>query len=185
MLGVSLLSHEVRLLDVLAIRIGCCHTKLREFVVGAKLLVVAIAVGIVQRGRGRPPFADVPRGGEGVVVLPEVIGDLVPVGTVNHRVALRDIVAIGIPDEVTVSIISQILIERVVLAQPHVPQILVGLDACLDAIGAVHQTHIVVACCDTVPGLTRTLEVSDVLIAEHEIVGCQPGESSVVGAAAP
>ena len=119
------------------------------------------------------------------MILPEVVDGLFPEGAVSHLIASRDIVAVGILGEVSFRIVGQVLIERVKLAQTNVPHILVGLDACIDAIGTIHQTHIIVACGDTIPGLSCTLEVTDVLIAEHEIIRCQPGKTSVVGAAAP
>ena len=60
MLCQTFLTNEVRLLDLITLFVLHAQTKLRELVVGTELLVVAIAIGIVQRGRGRPVVVDVP-----------------------------------------------------------------------------------------------------------------------------
>ena len=84
----TFLADEVCLLDIVAVCVLHAQTKLREFVVRAELLVVAVAIGIVQRGGCGPTVVDGPRSGEDVVVLPEVIGGLVPIAAVGHLVAL-------------------------------------------------------------------------------------------------
>ena len=110
-LGQPLLAHEVGLLDIVAL--GICHeqSELREFVAGTELGVVAVAVGVVQRGGRRPVGVDIPGGSENVVVLPEVVRRLVPEGAVAHLVAGCLIVAAGILGKVAVSIIYQCLVE--------------------------------------------------------------------------
>ena len=90
----ALLTDKVCLLDLVALSILHAQTKLREFVVGAELLVVAVAIGIVQRGGRRPVVVDIPRGREDVMVLPEVIRRLVPIAAVAHLVALGAICTI-------------------------------------------------------------------------------------------
>ena len=84
----TFLADEVCLLDIVAFSVLHAQTELRKFVFGAELLVVTVAIGIVQRGGCGPAIVDGPRSGEDVVVLPEVIGGLVPVAAVGHLVAL-------------------------------------------------------------------------------------------------
>ena len=78
MLRQAFFSHEVGLLDILAVGICCHQPELREFIIGTELLVVTESVGIVQRGRGGPTVAELKCRREDVVVLPEVIGRFVP-----------------------------------------------------------------------------------------------------------
>ena len=112
------------------------------------------------------------------MVLPEVIGGFVPIAAVVQLIARCGIVAVGI-----FFVTSQVFVQRVVLAQTSVPHILVGLDASVDTVSSVHQTHIVVACCYAVPSLTGFFKVSDVLITNLELVA-NPGESAIVRTAA-
>ena len=113
------------------------------------------------------------------MVLPEVIGGLWPVAAVVHLIAGCRIVAISI-----FFVASQVFVKRIVFAQTCIPHILVGLDASVATISAVHQTHIVVAGSYTVPSLTGFFKVSDILIAYLELIA-NPGESAVVRTAAP
>ena len=93
---------------------------------------------VVKRCHRAPLAVDVPRGGEQVVALPKVIGGLVPQGTVRHRVAFGDVLAISSAGEVAVFVVGEHLVERVVAAETGVPHVLIGLDASLCAVGAVH-----------------------------------------------
>ena len=180
----SLLAHEVRPLDVVPVTVGRRESKLRELVVRTELTIVAAPVGIVQRGGCGPTVADVPRGGEDVMVLPEVVGGLVPVRTVGHLVARRDIVSVGVLGEVALVVVGQVFVEGVKLTQPGVVHIFIGLDTRLSAVGAVHQREVVVTGRHAVPGLARLLEVADVLIADLEVVA-QPRQTAVVRARTP
>ena len=83
----------------------------RQFVLIAELLVVAIAVGVVQRGRSGPVLVDVPSRRQDVVVLPEVVGGLVPQRAIGKLIAFRLIVAVSIPNEKTVLVGNQTLVE--------------------------------------------------------------------------
>ena len=113
------------------------------------------------------------------MVLPEVVSRLVPVAAVGHLVALRHVVAVGILGEVSVSIVDERLVEGVILAKTYIIHIFIGLDTRFDAIGTVHQTHIIIACRHSVPGLSCPLEVADILIANLEVVA-QKGQTAVV-----
>ena len=117
----SLLAHEVCPLDVVAVVVGHGQSELRKLVLRAELLVVAVAVGIVQRGRRGPVVTDVPRGRQDVVVLPEVVGRTVPVAAVGHLVALCGVGAVVVDDH--------LLVERVVAAQSLVVHVLIGMYA--------------------------------------------------------
>ena len=115
------------------------------------------------------------------MVLPEVVCRLIPIGAVIHLIAGGDIVAIGILGKIAVCIIGQILIERVILTESNLVHILIGLDTCVYAISAIHQTHIVVASRHAIPSLTCLLEVTDVLITDLEVV-TQPSQTTVITA---
>lgn len=182
-LAESFLADEVGLFHLIAFSVIIGHAKLREFVVRTELLVVAVAVGVVQRGRGRPMLVDLPSGGEEVVVLPEVVGGAVPEGAVVHLVALGHVMAVLVLDEVAVLVGDEVFVERVELSQTHLIHIGVGLDACVLTIGAVHKAEVVVASRHAVPGLAGHLEITDVLVAEDEVLA-HPGEAAVVAAAA-
>jgi len=80
--------------------------KLRELVVRAELLVISVAIGIVQRDVVTPTGGGFPCGGEDIVVLPEVVGGLVPVVSVVELVAAGGIVAVGILDKRPVVLIK-------------------------------------------------------------------------------
>ena len=56
----SLLTHEVGAFDVVAVQVLHAQSELRQFVVRTELLVVAVAVGVVQRGRSAPVVVDGP-----------------------------------------------------------------------------------------------------------------------------
>ena len=133
----------------------------------------------MQRSRRGPTIVDIPRGRKDVVVLPEIIGGLVPIGAVDHLVSLSNIVTIGVLSEIAISIIGHIFIERVKLAQSHFVHILVGLDARIHAVSTIHQTHIVVTSRHTIPGLTSLLEIANVLISDLEVI-LHPGKTSIV-----
>ena len=124
-------------------------------------------------------LVDVPCSREDIVVLPEVIRGLVPITAVSHLVTGRDIVAVGVLGEVAVGIVGQILIERVILAQPCLIHILIGLDTRLGTVCAVHQREVVITCRHTIPGLSRLLEVTDVLIADLEVIP-HPSQSTII-----
>ena len=98
----AFLADKVGLFHLVAFSIGVGHAKLREFVVGTELFIIAVAVGVVQRGRGRPVLVDFPGSGEDVVVLPEIVGGAVPIAAVVHLVALVEVVAVLVLDEVAV-----------------------------------------------------------------------------------
>ena len=181
-LGEAFLTHEICTLDVAAASIAGCHAKLGEFVVEAELVIVAVAIGVVNGGGSGPVFVDVPRSREDVVVLPEVVSGLLPQAAVLHLITVSDIVAIGILGEIALVVIGEGLIEGVILTQPYVIHILIGLDARIDAVCAVHKAEVVVACGNTIPCLTSALEVAYVFIAYLEVV-IQPGNTAIVTAA--
>ena len=167
----ALLAHEVALLDGRAV--GCivvAQAELLEFVVQAELVVVAVSVRVVQRGGRCPMRVDVPRGGQNVVALPEVVGRLVPIAAVGHLVAVGRIVAIGVDGRVPVVAVAQGLVERVVSSQTSFVEVLVGLDARCRSVGAVHQREVAIAGSHPVPRLSRFLEVSEVLVGDGEFV---------------
>ena len=58
----TLLAHEVGLLDqvTIAVILGSDHAERRELLVVTELVVIAIAMAIVQRGRGCPLIVDFP-----------------------------------------------------------------------------------------------------------------------------
>ena len=124
-------------------------------------------------------IVDIPRGREDVVVLPEVIGGLIPIGAVGHLVTLSDIVTIGVLSEIAVSIIGHIFIERVKLAQSYFVHVLVSFDSRIHAISTIHQAHVVVTCRHTIPGLTSLLEIANVLITDLEVI-LHPGKTSII-----
>ena len=182
MLGQTLLTHKVRLLDLVAVSILHAQTKLRQFVVGTELLVVAIAIGIVQRGGSCPVVADVPGGREDIMVLPEVIRRLVPITAVAHLIALGR-VCVGITNGLLFQRRDdQFLVERVILAQTLVPHIGIGLDARLLAIGTIHDTQVVGTSRHTIPGLARLLEVADVLVADLKTLS-DPCQTTIITSA--
>ena len=182
----SLLAHEVGLFQrgTVCERI-VIQSEFLQFVVQSELLVVAVAVGVVERGRGAPVVVDIPGCRQDVVILPEVVGGLVPQRAVGHGVALGDVVAVGVFHEVAVGIVGQGFVEGVVFAESDFVKVFIVLDAGLYPVGAIHQTHVVVARRNAVPGLSGLLEVSDILIADGELV-VNPSQSAIVrtGAAA-
>ena len=164
----SLLAHEVALLDVRTIGFGSRHAERREFLVVAELVVVAVAMRVVQRCRGGPLVVDLPGQREDGAVLPEVVGGLVPIRSVRHPVALGALRG--------VAAIHQVLVERVVFAEPSLIEVLVFEQAGAHAsVVPVEQ----VACVQSVPGLAHLLEVAEVLEADHELVA-HVGQSAVV-----
>ena len=102
------------------------------------------------------------------MVLPEVVGGLIPVASVSEFVALCDEVAVFICDEAAVEVVRvgvhQMLVKGVVLSEANFIHVFVSLYAWF-AVYAVHDAEIVVAGGDTVPGLSGLLEVADVLVA--------------------
>ena len=183
MLRHAFLTHEVGPLDEIALSIVDGQAEFRQLVVRTKLLVVAVTVSVVQRGRGAPMVVQRPGNRQDVMVLPKVVGCFVPEGAIGHLVAVGHVVAIGILGEVAVRIVGQCLVERVVLAEASLPHILIGLDARRHTVGSVHQAQVVIAGGDTVPSLAGTLEVADVLVADSNVVA-QPADAAIVGAAA-
>ena len=166
-----------------AVHVGIGQAQLLDLVLWAEFIVVAVAVGVVQRGGGAPAFAQVPCTGQDVVVLPEVVGGFGPVGAVVHRVSLCLVVSAGVLHEVAVGIGSQLFVERVVAPESHIVEVVVGLDARLSAVGAVHQAQVVVAGRHAVPCLSRLLEVADVLESYAEVVA-DPRQSAIIAARA-
>ena len=180
----SLLAHEVSL------GVGAQSELLASLLVIAELLVVAIAMSIMERGRSREMLIQVHRQRENIMVLPEVICGLGPVAAIGHFPALGHIVAIGILFKQTTRTIGQRLIECVIPSQTGIIEVLIGLDACGQIVAprtivqtTVHDTVVVIASGDTIPGLTRLLKVADVLVANHEVV-TQPSQSAIVRATA-
>ena len=110
------------------------------------------------------------------MVLPEVVRRLVPVAAVAHLVALGRVGAVVVDDE--------LLVEGVVASQTLVPHVGIGPDACLAAVGAVHDAQVVGAGSHAVPSLSGTLEVADVLVSDEEIIRHGVGQAAVVGAGA-
>ena len=181
-----LLAHPVgtfHAVDSIIAKLSVGQSQFLDFVLGAELFIVAVAMRVVQRCRCVPSVADGPGSREDVVVLPEVVGGLRPVRAVAHRVTLGQVVAVGVTCKVTVGIVGQLLVERVVAAQSHLVEVFISLDAGIGAIGAVHQREIVVAGSHTVPRLSGLLEVTDVFVAQLEVVA-HPRQSTIVRARA-
>ena len=143
--------------------------------------VITVTVGVMQRYVMTPMVRGVESKRQEVMILIEIIRRLVPERTVTHRVTLCLIVSVGILDESPAGIGLQIFIELVEFPQPSVVQVLIGRDACLDTVGAIHQAQVIAARNDTVPCLSCLLEVADVLVADAEVV-VQPGQSAIVRA---
>ena len=136
-----------------------------QLVVIAKLIIVAVTIGVVQRRRRRPVLVDFPGGREEVVVLPEVVGGTVPIAAVVHLVALGHVVSVFVFDKVAFLVGNKVFVERVELSQAHVPHVGVGLDTRVCAVGAVHKAEVVVARHYAVPSLSGSLKVADVFVA--------------------
>ena len=108
----SFFADEVHLLMLLAVAVDeVLQSVFRQLVLVAELLVVAIAVGVVQRGCCGPVLVDVPSHRQNVVVLPEVVGSLVPQRTISHFITLHLVAAVRILDEETVLVSNQSLVE--------------------------------------------------------------------------
>ena len=120
---------------------------------------------------------------EDIVVLIEVVRCLLPVGTVRHLVAVGLVVAVGILDKLSVLVRHEIFVQGVVFAQAVLVHVLVGADARARSPRSVHEAEVVVACRHSAPGLSRLLEVADVLVAHLELL-VQPGQSAIVGSCA-
>ena len=156
-LAQSFLADEVAPLHSLAIRINIVgKSELLQFVLVAELVVVSISVGIVYGGVGAPVVVDLPGKREDVVVLPEVVGRLVPQRTVAH------LIAADVPTSVPIGF--EVFVQAVEASHPGIPQVIVGLDAVV----GIHAV-IVVAGGYTVPCLSRLLVVAEVLVAHHEV----------------
>ena len=104
------------------------------------------------------------------MVLPKIVGSPVPIATVVKLVTPCDIMAVLVLDEVAVALDDEIFVQRVELTQAYLKQILVCLDAGRDAVGAIHETHVVAACCHAIPGLSCVFEVSNILVSKLEFV---------------
>ena len=167
-LGQTLLAHEVRMFDGIAVCILVDETKLRELAVALELLVVTISVGVVEGNVVAPVATWCPSSGEDVMVLVEVIGSLVPTTTITHGVREHGVAALAIS--------AQAGSQDVELAEASLIHILVSADA------IIHQGEVgvVVATEYTAPCLTGLLEVADVLVADLEVVG-KPSQTAIVG----
>ena len=134
------------------------------------LCIVAVPVGIVHGGCCGPVLRGLVHHIQQVVVLPEVVGCLVPQAAVCHLVTLHGPTSVPVGNEV--------LIERVELAQTSLVHIAIGLDA-----GVGVQAIVTVTCRNAAPGLTRLLIVAYVLVAQLQCtVIVEPGESAIVAA---
>ena len=96
MLLQSFLTHKIGLLHLVALAVLEGQTILRQLVVLAELLVIAVSVGVVQRGRRRPMVVNVPCCRQYIMVLPEIVRRLVPETAVGHLIACRLVVTVGI-----------------------------------------------------------------------------------------
>ena len=117
------------------------------------------------------------------MVLPEVIRRLVPIAAIGHLIALGRVGVWAADCLLFQGGDDQFLIEGIVFAQSHVPHILIGLDACSFAIGAIHDAQVVGTSGHTVPGLSCLLKVADILITDLEIV-TYPGQTTIIASAA-
>ena len=138
-------------------------------------------MSIVQGSHSVPVLVDIPYGREDIMVLPEVIGGFIPGLTIVHHVAFCLVVAACIANEIIIGIGREPLIKTVITSESHFVQVLVGLDTCITAIGAVHQTEVVITGSNSVPCLSCLFEVTDVLVSDNDIIG-KPTQSSVVAA---
>ena len=112
---------------------------------------------IVQRGRGAPPVIHLPCHGEDVVIVPEVIGGLLPQRAVGHLVARHDVL--------TVTVYRKALVQTIVPAEAQAVHVLVGLHAVVAV-----QTVVVVTCGDAAPRLSGRLEAAYVLVTQPEVL---------------
>ena len=180
MLLQSLLPHEVGLLERAAVGRGeVLEPELLQLVLRTELLVVAVAVGVVQRGGSFPVVVDVPSGREQVVVLVEVVGGAGPEAAVGHAVALGAVVARGVDGEGAFGVVGESFVERVEAPESAVVHIFVRAYACLGAIGAVHEAEVVVAGGYAVPSLAGMFVVADILVSDDQIIRCFPRQASV------
>ena len=175
MLCQSFLTNEISSLDIFAISICCNESELGEFIVWTELLIVSESIGIVERSCSCPSLAKLKSSREDIMILPEVICSLVPIRAVAHLESLCRIGAV-ITD-------NQSFIEGVKLTKAYIPHVFIGLDASLAAIGTVHDTQVVGTSCHTVPSLTCTFEVSDILIAYLKLF-TKPCQPAIVASAA-
>ena len=104
------------------------------------------------------------------MALPKIVSGLAPKAAVGQAVALGQVVTIGIAGEVAIGIVDHGLIEGVVFPQSGLIHVLVGADAGLGAIGAVHDREVVVAGRHAIPCLAGLLEVAEVLVLDAELV---------------
>ena len=152
----TLLAHEVR--SVATILGHIVQSKLTcTLVLIAKLVIIAIAIGIAQGSRSAPAVVDAPSHGEYVVVLPEIVRCPVPQTTVALGISLR------CPCRGIVPILYETLIKTIEPTQPHAIEVLVGAHT---AIGI--QAVVVITSHHTIPCLTCTLEITQVSIPEHQ-----------------
>ena len=170
----ALLAHEVSTLEDGAIEKGeVGYAKLRELVVVAELIVVAVAVGVVDGAAGGPLLAELAGDREEVVVLPEIVRRARPERAVSHlvaRSACRGVVGI-----------VEMLVERIEAAQSHAMHVGIGEDACAHAsIVPVEE----LARVDTIPRLPSLLVVANVLVADAQgSIRVHPGDGSIVASA--
>ena len=113
------------------------------------------------------------------MVLIEIVSCLVPIRSVAHFETFGHVVPVGICGERAVSVGYDTLVERIVLSQSFLVEVFVGGDTCLLSPCAVEEAEVVASHDYTVPCLTGFLEVSDVLIANLEVVS-NPCQSAVV-----
>ena len=167
----AFLAHEIGLLELAAVgMIEVGESKLLQLVLIAELIIVAVPVGIVHGGCCGPVLRGLVHHIQQVVVLPEVVGCLVPQATVCHLVTLHGPTSVPVGNEV--------LIQRIELAQASLVHIAIGLDA-----GVGVQAIVTIACRNAAPGLTRLLIVAYVLVAQLQCtVVVEPGESAIVAA---
>ena len=135
----TLLADEVGAFQLAAVTQGDVgQTKLTQLVVQTELVVVAVAVGVMQRTAHLPPWVDVPRGGQDIVVLPEIISGLVPQTAVCHTETACHI-AVAVHHHIAVGIVGDGLVQGVVLAQAGLVHIFVVVDARRHAVGTIHD----------------------------------------------
>ena len=115
-------------------------------------------------------LVNVPGRGKDVVILPEVVGCLWPIGAVVQSVT-----------GCLVGLRIHRLIKRVEFPQTFAVHVGVSLDAGILAVGAVHDGKIIGACGHAVPSLAGVLIVADVTVADDEVPS-DPVQSGVPGA---
>ena len=143
----------------------------------------------MQRCRRSPVFIDIPSCREDVVVLPEVVGGLVPILAIIEFIAFGDVVAVSIFYKKTIFVCDEIFIKIIELSEAYIIHVFIRVDTSFYRIrpraviiAAIHKAIVVVASHDAVPSLASIFEISDVFVSDDEVV-VHPCDASVVASA--